>query len=188
MAHHRDAVRLDGDRLAQLLDHLLGVPAGKDVVDPWPEVMLGLLGAVVHDRAESVALGAADKEAQVHALAPLVARIGARRRCRGGERRSARRGQQHGGERESRRAFPSDCHCVDHNIILPFAPRGASPRYSRLRRRRAPVRLRYLRPRQARSAPRRGTPSSTRAPGPGRSFRGRLDRPGHASLRRRSIP
>ena len=33
MAHHGDAVRLGGDRLAQLLHHLLRVPAREDVVD-----------------------------------------------------------------------------------------------------------------------------------------------------------
>ena len=33
MAHHGDAVGLGGDRLAQLLHHLLRRPAGEDVVD-----------------------------------------------------------------------------------------------------------------------------------------------------------
>ena len=114
MAHHRDAVRLDGDRLAQLLDHLLDVPAGEDVVDGRPEVVLGLLGAVVDDGAEGVALRAADEEAQVDALAPFVARIGACRRRRCGQRERTCRRHQGSGQREGGRALSSDCHCVNH--------------------------------------------------------------------------
>ena len=79
MAHHGDAVGRGGDRLAELLDHLLRVPAGEDVVDLGAGVVRGLDGAVVDDGAEAVAFGAADEEADMDVLAPLVAeRLGVR--------------------------------------------------------------------------------------------------------------
>ena len=80
MAHHRDAVGLGGDRLAQLLHHLLVDPAGEDVIDLRAGVGRRLPGAVIDDRAEGVALGAADEEADMHLAAPFVAQ---RRRLRG---------------------------------------------------------------------------------------------------------
>jgi hypothetical protein len=73
MAHHRDAVRMRGDRLAQLLRHLLVLPTREDVIDLRAGVGGGLAGAVVDDSAEGVALGPADKEAQMHFAAPFVA-------------------------------------------------------------------------------------------------------------------
>ena len=48
-------------------------PAGEDVVDLRAGVGGRLLGAVVDDRAEGIALGAADEEADVDVLAPFVA-------------------------------------------------------------------------------------------------------------------
>ncbi len=61
------------DRLAQLLSHLLVLPAREDVVDLRPGVGRGLAGAIVDDRPEGVAFGAADEKAQVHLAAPFVA-------------------------------------------------------------------------------------------------------------------
>ena len=49
------------------------VPAGEDVVDLRAGVGRRLLGAVVDDGAEGVAFGAADEEADVDVLAPVVA-------------------------------------------------------------------------------------------------------------------
>ena len=73
MAHHRDAVGMGRDRLAQLLGHLFVGPAGKDVIDLRARVSGRLTRAVVDDRAEGVAFRAADEEAQVHLAAPFVA-------------------------------------------------------------------------------------------------------------------
>ena len=73
MAHHRYAVGMGRNRLAQLLGHLFVGPTGKDIVDLRARVGGGLPRAVVDDRPEGVALGAADKEAQMHLAAPFVA-------------------------------------------------------------------------------------------------------------------
>ena len=84
MAHHRDAGRLGGHGFAKLLHHLLHRPTGEDVVDVRSDIGLGLLGAIVDDGAEGVALRPADEETQVHVLAPIVAqslRVSRRREC-----------------------------------------------------------------------------------------------------------
>ena len=73
VAHHRDAVGMRGNRLTQLLRHLLVLPTREDVIDLRAGVGGGLAGAVVDDSAEGVALGSADKEAQMHLAAPFVA-------------------------------------------------------------------------------------------------------------------
>ena len=73
MTHHRNAVGMSSNRFAQLLRHLFVRPAGKDVIDLRAGVVRGLTRAVVNDRAEGVALSAADEEAQVHLAAPFVA-------------------------------------------------------------------------------------------------------------------
>ena len=91
MAHHGDAVRLHGDRLAQLLHHLFDVPAGEDVVDLRAEIGFGLLGAVIDDGAEGIALGAADEEADVDVLAPFVVE---RLRRQAADERPERRGDR----------------------------------------------------------------------------------------------
>ena len=75
MAHHRDAVGLRGDGLAQLLDHLLAVPAGEEIVDMRAGVRGGLSRAVVDDGAERVALRAAHEEADIDLAAPFVAQL-----------------------------------------------------------------------------------------------------------------
>jgi hypothetical protein len=57
--------------------------AGKDIIDLRARVGGGLSRAVVNDRAEGVALGAADEEAQVHFAAPFVAQGVGRTRSAG---------------------------------------------------------------------------------------------------------
>ena len=99
MAHHRDAVGMGGDRLAQLLRHLLVGPAGEDIIDLRAGVGRGLPRAVVDDRAEGVALRAADEEAQMHLAAPFVAQG---RRLRGAA--GADEGRQRESERRPNRA------------------------------------------------------------------------------------
>ena len=98
MAHHGDAVGMGRDRLAQLLGHLFVGPAGKDVIDLRAGVGGGLSRAVVDDRAEGVAFGAADEEAQVHLAAPFVAqRRGVGRAGRAGRAKKGRAGQNQRG-------------------------------------------------------------------------------------------
>ena len=90
VAHHRDASRLGGDRLAELLHHPLHRPAGEDVVDVRAGVGSRLPCAVVDDGAEGVALGPADEEAQLHVLAPVLAQRLRVRSTREREQRGSR--------------------------------------------------------------------------------------------------
>ena len=94
MAHHRDAGGLGGDRLAQLLHHLLDRPAGEDVLDVGARVGGRLLGAVVDDGAEGVAFRPADEEAELHVLAPVLAQ---RLRVRGRHLRDEGHGEHKAG-------------------------------------------------------------------------------------------
>ena len=93
MAHHRDAVGMGGDRLAQLLHHLLVDPAGEDIVDLRAGVGGSLLRAVIDDRAERVALGAADEEADMRLAAPFVAQGRGLRRLAERQQRRERQGK-----------------------------------------------------------------------------------------------
>ena len=159
MAHHRDAVGLGGDRLAQLLHHLLDVPAGEDVVDLGARVGGRLLGAVVDDGAEGVAFGAADEEAELHVLAPVVAQ---RLRVRGRHLRD----EGHGEHKAGSQCSQSHRHPPVFVGVVPA--RGGLVGHERRSR--------------------RGTPSDSRAPASARSSPARRDRPGRASPRCRSSP
>ena len=114
MAHHRDAGGLCGDRLAQLLHHLLDRPAGEDVFDVGAGVRGRLLGAVVDDGAEGVAFRPADEEAELHVLAPVLAQR-LRVRCR------RLRGQRHGERKAGGQSSQSHRHPPVFVGIVPAA-------------------------------------------------------------------
>jgi hypothetical protein len=99
MAHHRNAVRLRSDGLAQLLDHPFGLPAREHEIDLGAGIGLRLPGAVVDDRAEPVPFRPAHKEADMHVAAPVVAQglcLDARRSQQDQARRSECRLDFHG--------------------------------------------------------------------------------------------
>ena len=88
MAHDGDAGRLGGGGFLELLDHLLGIPVGEDVLDVRAEVGLGLFGAVVHVVGKDAACRAAGEEGDLDIFTP-AGRAGGSLLCR--RLRSSRR-------------------------------------------------------------------------------------------------
>ena len=117
VAHHRDASRLGGDRLAELLHHLLHRPAREDVVDVSAGVGSRLPRAVVDDSAEGVTLGPAHEEAQLHVLAPVLAQ-----RLRVGSARN--REQRRGGQNTGREHLGS--HVDSPLVVIQAVARGCA--------------------------------------------------------------